>query len=157
MVTEDENSTLDARATGGGKLGGQSETIGMFGKTVRRDLHTGSHGNNSTQLRQETEAVYATARLLYLGTGSLGTAVRELRGIEGAGNRMKEFGSLHRRVLRRLEDTQVEMSSGTVLPMPVASVSKTGGAATDEVDINRIAEEYRDIVGDYYRSLQAGE
>jgi hypothetical protein len=70
---------------------------------------------------------------------------------------MKEFGSLHRRVLRRLEDTQVEMNSGVVLPMPVASVSKTGGAATDDVDINRISDEYRDIVSDYYRSLQAGE
>lgn len=157
MVTEDEGSTMDARATGGGKLGGESETIGMFGKAARRDLHTANHGNSPTQLRQETEAVYATARLLYLGTGSLGTAARELRGIESAGNRMKEFGSLHRRVLRRLEDTQVEMNSGVVLPMPVASVSKTGGAATDDVDINRISEEYRDIVGDYYRSLQTGE
>ena len=62
MVTEDENSTMDARATGGGKLGGESETIGMFGKAPRRDLHTANHGNSPTQLRQETEAVYATAR-----------------------------------------------------------------------------------------------
>ncbi|NLF16229.1 MAG: hypothetical protein GX595_03095 [Lentisphaerae bacterium] len=157
MVTEDENSTMDARATGGGKLGGESETIGMFGKAPRRDLHTESHGRTPTQLRQETEAVYATARLLYLGTGSLGSAARELRGIESAGPRMKEFGSLHRRVLRRLEDSHVEMSSGVVLPMPVAAVSKTGGAAAEDVDINRISEEYRDIVSDYYRSLQAGE
>lgn len=157
MVTEDENSTMDARATGGGKLGGESETIGMFGKAPRRDLHTANHGNSPTQLRQETEAVYATARLLYLGTGSLGTAARELRGVESATNRMKEFGSLHRRVLRRLEDTQVELNSGVVLPMPVASVSKTGGAAADDVDINKISEEYRDIVSDYYRSLQGGE
>ena len=157
MVTEDEGSTMDARATGGGKLGGDSETIGMFGKAPRRDLATANHGNSPTQLRQETEAVYATARLLYLGTGSLGTAARELRGVESAAGKMKEFGSLHRRVLRRLEDTQVEMNSGVVLPMPVASVSQTGGAATDDVDINKISEEYRDIVSDYYRSLQDGK
>ncbi len=157
MVTEDEGSTMDARATGGGKLGGESETIGMFGKAPRRDLATASHGNSPTKLRQETEAVYATARLLYLGTGSLGTAARELRGVENAAGKMKEFGSLHRRVLRRLEDTQVEMNSGVVLPMPVATVSQTGGAATDDVDINKISEEYRDIVSDYYRSLQDGK
>ena len=153
MVTEDEDSTLDAKSTGGGKLGGESEAIGMFGKAPRRDLHTAAHGTAPTQLRQDAEALYATARLLYLGTGSLGMAARELRGIEDAPHRMRKFGSLHRRVLRRLEDTQVELSSGVVLPMPVASVSQTGGAVTDEVDINDIAEEYRDIVSDYYRSL----
>ena len=153
MVTEDEDSTLDARSTGGGKLGGESESAGMFGKAPRRDLHTGDHGEAPTKLRQETEALYATARLLYLGTGSLGAVARELRGVEDASQKMRSFGSLHRRVLRRLEDTQVELSSGVVLPMPVASVSKTGGAAVEDVDIGQIAEEYRDIVSDYYRSL----
>ncbi len=153
MVTEDEDSTMDARSTGGGKLGGESESIGMFGKAPRRDLHTPEHGTAPTKLRQETEALYATARLLYLGTGSLGTVARELRGVEDAKHKMRNFGSLHRRVLRRLEDTQVELSSGVVLPMPVASVSKTGGAVTEEVDIGQISEEYRDIVSDYYRSL----
>jgi archaellum component FlaC len=154
MVTEDEDSTMDARSTGGGKLGGESESIGMFGKAPRRDLHTPDHGTGPTQLRQETEALYATARLLYLGTGSLGTAARELRGVESAAKKMRDFGSLHRRVLRRLEDTQVELNSGVVLPMPVTSVSKTGGAATDDVDVSKISEEYRDIVSDYYRSLE---
>ncbi|MCK5802440.1 MAG: hypothetical protein KAI66_06390 [Lentisphaeria bacterium] len=154
MVTEDENSTMDARSTGGGKLGGESETIGMFGKSARRDLHTADHGNAPMKLRQETEAIYATARLLYLGTGSLGNAARELRGVETAQKRMKSFGSLHRRVLRRLEDTQVELNSGVVLPMPVITVSKAGGAVTDDVDISKISEEYRDIVSDYYRSLE---
>ncbi len=156
MVTEDENSTMDARATGGGKLGGESETIGMFGKAPRRDLQTAAHGR-AMKLRQETEALYATARLLYLGTGGLGSAARELRGIEEGKNRMASLGSLHRRVLRRLEDTQVEMNSGVVLPMPVASVSRTGGAVTGDMDISKISEEYRDIVGDYYRSLDAGD
>ncbi|MBT3377715.1 MAG: hypothetical protein HN742_06195 [Lentisphaerae bacterium] len=154
MVTEDEDSTMDARSTGGGKLGGESESGGMFGKAPRRDLHTEDHGMTPMKLRQETEALYATARLLYLGTGSLGTAARTLRGIEMAPQKMKKLGSLHRRVLRRLEDTQVELANGVVLPMPVASVSKTGGAVSDDVDINQISEEYRDIVSDYYRSLE---
>ena len=153
MVTEDEDSTLDARSTGGGKLGGQSETIGMFGKAPRRDLHMPAHGAASTRLRQETEALYATARLLYLGTGSLGTAARELRGVENAGESVRNFESLHRRVLRRLADTQVELSTGTVLPIPVVAADKTGGAVTADVDFDTIAEEYRDVVSGYYRSL----
>jgi len=153
QVTEDEDSTLDARATGGGKLGGESETIGMFGKAPRRDLNTAEHGTNPTKLRQETEALYATARLLYLGTGSLGSVARELRGLETTRRDIKAFDSLHRKVLRRLEDTQVELDSGVVLPMPVAGVSTTGGSAMRDVDIGKISEEYRDIVSDYYRSL----
>ncbi|NOY82057.1 MAG: hypothetical protein GXP31_13760 [Kiritimatiellaeota bacterium] len=153
QVTEDEDSTLDAKATGGGKLGGESESIGMFGKAPRRDLNTREHGVDPTKLRQETEAVYATARLLYLGTGSLGTAARDLRGLETQRRDLKTFDSLHRKVLRRLEDTQVELDSGVVLPMPVASVSQTGGAATEDVDVSKIGDAYRDIVSDYYRSL----
>lgn len=154
MVTEDEESTMDARATGGGKLGGESESIGMFGNAPRRDLHTRDHGANSMQLRQETEALYAKARLLYLGTGRLGTVSRELRGLEQAGDQIRSMGSLHQRVLRRLEDTQVELHSGVVLPMPVASVSRTGGAVVEDMDISKISPEYRDLVSDYYRSLE---
>jgi hypothetical protein len=154
MVTEDEGSTMKAKATGGGKLGGESESIGMFGNAPRRDLHTKDHGASPMKLRQETEAVYAKARLLYLGTGRLGNVARELRGVESAGDKIRTMGSLHRRVLRRLEDTQVELDSGVVLPMPVATVSKAGGAVTDDVDISKISEEYRDIVSDYYRSLE---
>ncbi len=153
MVTEDENSTLDARATGGGKLGGESETQGMFGTAPRRDLHTPSHGMTPQRLRQETEALYATARLLYLGTGSLGEAAREMRGIENAAPQMKELGNLHRRVLRRLEDTQVEMKDGVVLPMPVATLKKTGGSNVDPSDWGQVADEYKDLLSDYFRSL----
>ncbi len=154
MVTEDENSTLDARATGGGKLGGESETQGMFGTAPRRDLHTPSHGMTPQRLRQETEALYATARLLYLGTGSLGEAARELRGIENAVPQMKELGNLHRRVLRRLSDTQVEMKDGVVLPMPVATLKKTGGTNVDPSDWGQVADEYKDLLSDYFRSLE---
>ena len=155
QVTEDEDSTMNARATGGGKLGGESESIGMFGQAPRRDLNSTDHGAAPMKLRQETEALYAKARLLYLGTGRLGNVARELRGVESAGDKIRSMGSLHRRVLRRLEDTQVELNSGVVLPMPIATVSKTGGAVTDDVDISKISEEYRDIVSDYYRSLES--
>lgn len=153
MVTEDENSTLDARATGGGKLGGESESIGMFGNAPRRDLHTAAHGTTPQQLRQEAEVLYASARLLYIGTGGLGEAARDLRAIENKPPDIRELGSLRRRVLRRLEDTQVELKGGAVLPMPVSAVMQTGGSAVDDSDLGKLADEYKTLLNDYYRSL----
>jgi len=154
QVTEDENSTLDAKSTGGGKLGGESETVGMFANAPRRDTHVPDHGA-PTSLRQETEALYAAARLLYLGTGTLGAASREMRGLEAKTRDMKGFESLHRKVLRRLRESQVEIANDVVLPMPVSTVSKTGGAAVQDVDISQISDDYRDIVSDYYKGLEA--
>lgn len=153
LVTEDENSTLDARATGGGKLGGESETIGMFGSAPRRDLHTGSHGAVPQRLRQETEALYATARLLYIGSGGLGEAARELRGLENAPPRLQELGGLRRRVMRRLEDSQVELREGVILPMAVNTVKKDGGNAAGNNEWGTVADEYKELLNDYYRSL----
>ncbi|NLF61419.1 MAG: hypothetical protein GX574_09735 [Lentisphaerae bacterium] len=153
MVTEDENSTLDARATGGGKLGGESETIGMFGAAPRRDLHTKAHGMTPQKLRQEAEVLYATARLLYIGSGGLGEAARDLRGLEQAPPELRELGNLRKRVLRRLQDSQIELKGGAVLPMPVTAVSQTGGNAVDDSDLEKLSREYLPLLNDYYRSL----
>ena len=156
-VTEDEDSTLNARATGGGKLGGQSETEGMFGQAPRRDLHGGAHGTTPVELRRETEALYATARLLYMSTGSLGLAARELRSREDDGNDLQDFASLHRKVLRQLRDSQVEVATGTVLAMPSLANPGTGGASVQDYDLKSIGDEYRGIVSDYYKSLGSGQ
>jgi len=153
MVTEDEDSTMDARATGGGKLGGQSESIGMFGAAPRRDLHQTGPGMMPHKLRQETEVLFATARLLYIGSGGLGEAARNLRALESAPPQMQELGGLRRRVLRRLEDSQVELKGGAALPMPVTSISQTGGNAVIDTDFDKVADEYRPLLNDYYRSL----
>ncbi|NMA46288.1 MAG: hypothetical protein GX945_06980 [Lentisphaerae bacterium] len=153
MVTEDEDSTMDARATGGGKLGGQSESIGMFGAAPRRDLHQSGPGLTPHRLRQETEVLFATARLLYIGSGGLGEAARNLRALESAPPQMQELGGLRRRVLRRLEDSQIELKDGAALPMPVTSISQTGGSAVIDSDFHKVAEEYRPLLNDYYRSL----
>jgi hypothetical protein len=155
MVTEDEDSTLDARSTGGGKLGGESESIGMFGQAPRRDLHTPAHGNNPQKLRQEAEALYATARLLYLRSGSLGSASSELRNLETRASEQKEFTSLRRNVLRRLSDSHAEISTGAVLAMPVQTISRTGGVNMRDVDLSQLPDNYRKLVGEYYRSLDA--
>ena len=153
MVTEDEYSTLDARSTGGGKLGGESESIGMFGKAPRRDTHTAAHGRSPTALRREAEGLYAAARLLYLGNGGLGTAARELRSLEDAPD-LKNFGSLHRKVLRRLNDTKMDIETGSVVPMPSRqNVANTAGAGVRDVDLQELPEEYRGVVSDYFRSL----
>ncbi len=153
MVTEDEDSTLKARATGGGKLGGESESQGMFGNAPRRDLHTAAHGRTPQKLRQETEALYASARLLFIGTGGLSDAASDMRRLESAPPDIRSIGSLHKRILRRLSDTQVEATSGAVLPMPVSSVSQTGGAAVDDTDFTKLSDEYRQIIQEYYKGL----
>lgn len=155
-VTEDEDSTMKARGTGGGKLGGESESEGMFGQAPRRDLHVPDHALAASALRRETEALYATARLLYLGTGSLGAAAAEMRQLEHEKRDMENFATLHQRVVRRLQQSQIEIGNDVVLPMPVASVSaETGGAAIQDVDVSRISAEYRDIISEYYRSLDS--
>ncbi len=155
QVTEDESSTLKARSTGGGKLGGESESAGMFGKAPRRDLGVADHGGSMTQLRQEVEAQYTRARLLYVEGGRLGEAARELRGAEEAKS-PPDYGSLCRRVVQQLRDGRFEQASGAVLPMATESAeSATAGSASWDFDINAVRDPaYRETIRDYYRGLQ---
>lgn len=156
-VEEADDSTMDARATGGGKLGGESETIGMFGDSPRRDVDTPAHGTKPTDLRRETEALYAKARLLYLNTGKLGGAARDLRALEETSPEMGSFDTLTRRVMRQMSDAQVEIGSGAVLPMSSTTVLRSGGAVIQDVDLDTISSEYRGLISDYYRSLERTE
>ncbi len=152
QVTESKHSKLDARSTGGGKLGGVSETIGMFGKSPRRDLHMPEHGRKPRALRREAEALYTKARLLYLDSGSLGQAVRELRAVEDVPE-LRSMG-LHQRVMKRLRNSQVEIASGTSLPLPTLPLQETGGGtAVKKSTLEDLPGEYRRAVSDYYRSL----
>lgn len=154
QVEEEESSTLDARSTGGGKLGGDSETIGTFGEAPRRDLHR-QPGSPQRAIRQETEALYTTARLLFLdNTQELSQATRELQRVEQSGSDQREFESLQQRVLRRLQTSHVQLSTGAVLPMSSASQPKTGGGdASRDVDLEDVDDSFRDIVSDYYKNL----
>lgn len=153
QVTEDEESTLDARSTGGGKLGGQSESQGMFGDSPRRDLHTPAHGDDRKALRQETEALYAKARMLYLKTGKLGLAARDLRSVEDGIPDIQSFESIPQKVLRRLSDSRAEIAANAALPLPAESAALGGGADVQDVDLSDVDAEYRHLIGDYYRSL----
>jgi hypothetical protein len=154
VVEEDENSTLDAKATGGGKLGGVSETIGMFGNAPRRDQGGPEHGDAASSLRRETEALYTAARMLYLPTGSLGSAAREMKISENPPPEMSDFGSLHRTVVRRLEETRTELEDGVVLSMPSNTNETTSGEAVGDIDLDAIDEKYRGIVSDYYKDME---
>ena len=153
MVTEDKDSTMKARATGGGKLGGESEAIGMFGNAPRRDLHTAAHGKNPREIRKETEAMYASARMLYVNPGNLGEAARELLAVENQPPDLKDLNSVRKRVLRNLSDTQVSAQSGAVLPLPVASGSRQGGSAAADISLDNVSDEYKGLINNYYRSL----
>ena len=153
MVTEDKDSTMKARATGGGKLGGESEAIGMFGNAPRRDLHTAAHGKNPREIRKETEAMYASARMLYVNPGNLGEAARELRAVENQPPDLKDLNSVRKRVLRNLSDTQVSAQSGAVLPLPVFSGNRQGGSAAADISLDNVSDEYKGLINNYYRSL----
>ncbi len=155
QVTEDESSTLKARGTGGGKLGGESESIGMFGKAPRRDLGVADHGGSMTPLRQEVEAQYTRARLLYVNGGRLADAARELRNAEFSST-AADYGSLCRRVVRQLQDSRFEQQSGAVLPMATEiGASGASGSAAWDFDIEQVRDPaYRETIRSYFRGLQ---
>ena len=154
QVEEAEDSTLDARSTGGGKLGGDSETIGMFGSAPRRDLQD-APPNGNAPLRQETEATYATARLLYMNnTEALGESAQDLQRVERMDRNQKEYVTLQQRIMKQLKSGHTELEQGIVLPFHQSgNANVAGGTAFADVDLQEIDETYRDAVSDYYRSL----
>lgn len=153
QVTEDKDSTLKARSTGGGKLGGDSESIGMFGNAQRRDLHRGAHGTSPRQLRQETDVLFAKARLLYVNPGSLGEAAHHLSGIGKQPPDLKSFDGIKRKVVRRLSDSLVEMREGTVLAMPVDPVIQQETNTAGQRQGENVSEEYKPQLNSYFKSL----
>ncbi len=152
MVEEETDSTLTARATGGGKLGGESETVGMFGHAPRRDLHLDPVRGDRNRLRRETEALYAAARLLYLHTGGVGLAAADLRRSVAETMEISEIDGLHRRVVRRLDNAQVEIRGNIELNMPTRKgMVSRGQAVIQDFNLEDVDEEYRDAVIEYYR------
>ncbi|RMD79773.1 MAG: hypothetical protein D6820_07720 [Lentisphaerae bacterium] len=152
-VTEDPDSTLKARSTGGGKLGGDSESIGMFGNAPRRDLQNAT-SENIRKLRLESEALYAKSRMLYLGSpSSLGTLATELRTMDRYSKNIQDL-SIRRRILRRLSDAQTQLNSGAAINMPVRRGSQSyGNFETEDIRIDRIDPKFRKIVSQYYNNL----
>ena len=153
QVEETEDSTLDAKATGGGKLGDESDKQGMFGKAPRRDLHM--QRGRSHNLRQDTEALYATARLLYLDdTEALGAAAYEMRNVEMNNREIENIQSMHQRVVQQLRESRA-VFDGPAMSMPVRSADDSAGASAGpaDVDLNQINPRYRSVVSDYYKIL----
>lgn len=156
QASEADDSTLKARSTGGGKLGGTSESVGLFGKAPRRDLGMPEHGTSLRSVRQEAEAIYSKARLLYLDSGNLGRAADTFRTMESADS-VPAFATMGRKVVRFLQDSQVEVDTGTVLAMRVDAESAGGGGMSQwDFDLSRIADDdYRDMVRSFFRGLDA--
>lgn len=151
-VEESEDSKLDARSTGGGKLGGVSESVGLFGQAPRRDLGLGDHSENATPLRREVEAAYTKARLLYLESGGLAQAAQGLREMEAS---KAQYGSLSRKVVKHLQGSQVELAAGAALPMASESSSAaTEGRNVWEAGLDQIQDEsYREMIKAFYQKV----
>ena len=108
-----------------------------------------------TPLRQEVEAQYTRARLLYVNGGRLADAARELRNAEFSST-AADYGSLCRRVVRQLQDSRFEQQSGAVLPMATEiGASDASGSAAWDFDIEQVRDPaYRETIRSYFRGLQ---
>lgn len=159
-----EEGHAEAKATGGGKQSGFSETLGMAGTGPRRDTKAGVGGDSmagmQAMLRRNAEALYAKASMLHIRTGSLDEAVEAMRQAEDAlkrGYSIREVREYQRRAVAALKKTQMELSGvGSVESIddgssPVIQVSEVAGGA-DEAPAR-----YRDLVSEYYKSLSGGD
>lgn len=159
-----EEGHAEAKATGGGKSAGYSDTLGMAGTGPRRDTKAGVGGDSmaglQAMLRRNAEALYAKASMLHVRTGSLDEAVEAMRLAEDAlkkGYSIREVREYQRRAIAALKKTQMELSGATGVESiddgsaPVVQVSEVAGGA-DEAPAR-----YKDLVSEYYKSLSGGE
>ncbi len=159
-----EEGHAEAKATGGGKQGGYSDTLGMAGEGPRLDTKAsegaGSMAGLQAMLRRNAEALYAKASMMHIRTGSLDEAVEFMRQAEDAlkkGYNIREVREYQRRAIAALKKTQMELSgmAGTENiddgSAPAVQVSEVAGAA-DEAPAR-----YKDLVSEYYKSLSGGD
>ncbi|MEI8342365.1 MAG: hypothetical protein WCH43_12635, partial [Verrucomicrobiota bacterium] len=104
---------------------------------------------------EKTSKKYAQASLLYLRTGNMANVARlmdesQLALKEG---RVKDFQSLHQKIVAQLKEVRGEIQSGETLSLPGSG----GARPTDKQllggDEGQAPERYKKQVADYYRSL----
>ena len=153
-----EDGHAKAKATGGGKLAGYGEEKGMSGGTgPRRDSAVTQPSLLGLQalLRRDTEAVYAKATLMHIRTGSLDIALRNMRLAEDGLNQslpIRQIAEFQRRAAAALRKTQTELGTGLFTD---AGDRSEGGAVDDQVatSSDEAPPQYRDLVSEYYKSL----
>ena len=158
---KDEGGIGQTRATGGGKAGGFSDRNGMDGNAPLRSTNapamaaTDALAVKAALLAEKTSRKCAEASLLYLHTGSLPDVARLMSESQIAlkEGRIKDFQSIHKKIVTRLNEVRGEIQSNETLSMP----GKSGIRSTDKSllggDEGQAPDSYKKQVGDYYRSL----
>lgn len=158
-----EEGHAEAKATGGGKSAGYSDTLGMAGTGPRRDTKAGEGADSmaglQSMLRRNAEALYAKASMLHIRTGSLDEAVEAMKQAEEAikkGYSIREIREYQRRAVAALKKTQMELSG-------VGGVESIDDGSAASVQVSEVAgaadaapARYKDLVSEYYKSLSGG-
>lgn len=158
-----EEGHAESVATGGGKLSGFAEKLGMFRQGPRRDSDSNrpSELGRQAMLRRQADAIYAQASLRHIRTGSLGDAAYRMRQAEdalAAGKPMREVRELQRKAVGSLKRTQAELGGA------IAETSFGRGGDAENTVEERMAPSadeapprYRDLVSEYFKALSEGE
>jgi hypothetical protein len=151
-----DDSGAKTVATGGGKLSGSADQFGMAGNGPRRDSKSGGGNGMLALLQKRADALYAAASLEHVRSESLQDAVVHLRDAQDAeeeGKPMEEVREYLRMAREALQKSQVDLQGGITTEAagaqqaPPANPGEVAGAA-DEAPVA-----YRDLVSDYYKSI----
>ena len=155
-----EEGHQDAKATGGGKNSGFASDFGMPGAGPRRDANTPpSELGMQAMLRRHAEALYANASLMHVRTGDLDEAILSMRKAEDAmaAGRIQQVREFQKRAVIALKKTKVELEGGST----AAAIGLSEGAPPPEEQATGVVDEapanYRDLVSEYFKSLNQGE
>ena len=158
---KDDGTVNEAKATGGGKVGGYSDRKGMEGNAPLRSsgappqAAADAAAVKEALLKEKTAKALANASMLYLNSKGLNEVVRLMDESEGAlkDGRYRDFQNLHQKIVGRLKEVQGGIGSSQVVALPSADGTKTadkqllGGSEGDAPPA------YKDAVADYFRAL----
>ena len=154
-----------ARATGGGKAGGFSDRMGMDGQaplrasTAPRQATADALAVQQALLSQKSASTASKAEMLYLRSDPLRAAAKLMEESRDAlrDGRVRDIPGLHQRIVRELNSARGSGDLGPVVHLPGATAvpgsdrQAWGGAEGEAPAV------YREMLGEYYRSLGEGK
>ena len=156
-----DDSEAKAVSSGGGKLSGTAEDVGMAGQGPRRDAKDtrGSALGEQALMRQRAEVIYAAASKQHVRTGSLDVAIRHMRETEEAIRearpieQIRDYRKLASEALRKTQSELAVGSAGETIDSgaeaPKPAPDRVAGAA-DEAPAA-----YQSMVSDYYKAISS--
>ena len=156
-LQEEQPGFLDAKATGGGKLAGTTESEGMQGDApATNELKYRRLAQRAKQVHRSAETIYSKARILRLPVGELDRALLEMDAAMRrlAGGDLEGFGRDQQRVVHSLKWTHGRLGGKAVVQ---GRSSQTNTDLMSDATKEPIPEEYEDMVGQYMRHISQDE